>query len=99
MIRVLKPNKIIEVGSGFSSALMMDVNDLFFEKEIELTFIEPYPERLYSLMSEEDKTRNEVIDKIVQDVNLEKYKELEPNDIHFHRQLLMLLKLEVMFNI
>ncbi|NYB26254.1 MAG: class I SAM-dependent methyltransferase [Methanobacteriaceae archaeon] len=83
MIRVLKPNKIIEVGSGFSSALMMDVNDLFFEKEIELTFIEPYPERLYSLMSEEDKTRNEVIDKIVQDVNLEKYKELEPNDILF----------------
>ena len=33
MIRSLNPNKIIEVGSGFSSALMMDVNDLFFEKK------------------------------------------------------------------
>ena len=83
MIRTLNPKKIIEVGSGFTSALMMDTNNLFFENNIELTFIEPYPERLYSLMSEKDKINNEVIVKVVQDVNLEKFKELEPNDILF----------------
>lgn len=31
MIRHLRPKKIIEVGSGFSSALMHDVNDIFFK--------------------------------------------------------------------
>lgn len=30
MIRHLSPKRIIEVGSGFSSALMHDVNDMFF---------------------------------------------------------------------
>lgn len=30
MMRFLKPKRIIEVGSGFSSALMHDVNDKFF---------------------------------------------------------------------
>lgn len=83
MIRTLKPNKIIEIGSGFSSALMMDVNNIFFENKIELTFIEPYPERLYSLMSEQDKVNNEIIPKLVQDVGLEKFKELGSNDILF----------------
>ena len=31
MIRHLAPKRIIEVGSGFSSALMHDVNDMFFK--------------------------------------------------------------------
>lgn len=83
MIRKLKPKKIIEIGSGFSSALMMDVNNLFFENKIKLTFIEPYPERLYSLMSEKDKIKNKVISEIVQDVNLKIFHELESNDILF----------------
>lgn len=61
----------------------MDVNSLFFENKIKLTFIEPYPEILNSLMSEKDKINNEVIIKIVQDVNYEKFQELEPNDILF----------------
>lgn len=81
MMRKLNPKKIIEIGSGFTSALMMDVNDLFFGKKIKLIFIEPNPERLFSLMSEQDKINNKVIIKIVQDVNLEKFQELEPNDI------------------
>ena len=31
MMRDLKPNNIIEIGCGFSSALMMDVNELYFD--------------------------------------------------------------------
>ncbi|WP_288644079.1 hypothetical protein, partial [uncultured Helicobacter sp.] len=30
MIRYLRPKRIIEIGSGFSSCLMHDVNELFF---------------------------------------------------------------------
>src|ERR687886_446151 len=29
VLRYYKPHKVVEVGSGFSSALMLDVNDLF----------------------------------------------------------------------
>jgi predicted O-methyltransferase YrrM len=83
MIRKLTPNRIIEVGSGFSSALMMDMNNHFFENKLKLTFIEPYPERLNSLMSKNDKINNEFIVKIVQDVDLEVFQELESNDILF----------------
>src|SRR5579863_7388758 len=46
MIRHFKPQQIIEIGSGFSSAVMLDTNELFFENSIKLTFIEPHPERL-----------------------------------------------------
>lgn len=83
LMRKLNPKRIIEVGSGFSSALMMDVNNLFFDNSIKLTFIEPYPDRLYSLMSQTDLECNTVIPEIVQDVDLELFKELEPNDILF----------------
>ena len=51
MIRHLKPKKIIEIGSGFSSALMLDVNDLYFDKKIHMTFIEPYPFLLKELLN------------------------------------------------
>jgi hypothetical protein len=48
-LRMYKPKKIIEVGSGFSSAVMLDTFDSFFSKRPEITFIEPYPDRLISL--------------------------------------------------
>ena len=56
MIRYLKPKRIIEIGSGFSSSLMHDVNDLFFASNngggIEITHIEPYPKLLKSLIKD-----------------------------------------------
>lgn len=46
MMRVMKPKQIIEIGSGFSSALILDTNDVSFHSKIQLTFIDPNPERL-----------------------------------------------------
>jgi hypothetical protein len=83
MMRFHQPKKIIEVGSGFSSALMMDTNDLFFNKKIELTFIEPYPDRLYSLMSQEDKRVNKVHTDFVQSIDPAGFKKLNSGDILF----------------
>ena len=54
MIRHLKPKRIIEIGSGFSSAVMMDTNELYFNNSIQLTFVEPYLERLQQLMKPGD---------------------------------------------
>jgi predicted O-methyltransferase YrrM len=83
MLRHFRPQRIIEVGSGFSSALMLDVNELFFQRGMALTFIEPHPDRLFSLLSEEDKKRHEIIIDIVQNVPLERFEALQPNDILF----------------
>lgn len=82
MIRHYKPKRIVEVGSGFSSALMMDVNDIFFKGEIELTFVEPYPDRLLGLIGNDEKRVNVVKNK-VQDTPLKIYEELSDGDILF----------------
>lgn len=82
IIRHYNPKKIIEVGSGFSSALMMDVNDIFFNHSIELTFVEPYPDRLIGLIGN-DKNRVKLIKEKVQDTSLKIYEELSSGDILF----------------
>jgi hypothetical protein len=46
MLRLLRPHRVVEVGPGFSSALMRDVDDLYLGQQTSLTFIEPYPDRL-----------------------------------------------------
>lgn len=80
-IRKNKPNRIIEVGSGFSSAVMLDTNNLFFDNSIRCTFIEPNPERLNSLLLEDEKI--DLIQKPVQDVDLSLFEELVENDLLF----------------
>ncbi|MGA7161088.1 MAG: class I SAM-dependent methyltransferase, partial [Bacteroidota bacterium] len=50
MLRNFKPRRIIEVGSGFSSAAMLDSADSLGLKNVRFTFIDPDPERLKSLL-------------------------------------------------
>jgi predicted O-methyltransferase YrrM len=83
VLRHFKPKRVVEVGSGFSSAEMMDVNDLFFDKQIKFTFIEPFPERLRSLLSEADRGRYSIETTPVQQVALSVFTLLEANDILF----------------
>lgn len=83
MIRHFEPKQIIEIGSGYSSAVMLDTNDLFFNKQIDLTFIDPYPERLYSLMKEGDRVGTMVIKSEVQQVALDVFEKLGVGDILF----------------
>lgn len=83
MIRYFKPERIIEIGSGFSSAILMDTNELFFNKRIDLLFIEPYPERLLSLMKEKDKMEYKISQTNVQLIPLDVFRSLEENDILF----------------
>jgi predicted O-methyltransferase YrrM len=83
MLRHYRPARVIEVGSGFSSAVMLDTNDLFLEGAIKLTFIEPFPERLFSLMRNEDHVRSEVVSAPVQDIPVQSFASLRANDILF----------------
>jgi hypothetical protein len=83
MIRHLKPNRIIEVGSGFSSCMILDTNELFFDGSIATTFIEPYPELLMSLLKDSDNDRIRTIPSRLQDVDPGEFNALQANDILF----------------
>lgn len=83
MMRQWRPQRIIEVGSGFSSALMLDVNEQFLDGSVQFSFIEPYPERLQRLLRESDRQRCRLLATPVQDVPLALFQELGPNDFLF----------------
>jgi hypothetical protein len=83
MIRHLQPKRIVEIGSGYSSCVTLDTNELFFDNQIETTFIEPYPKLLESLVSEDDKRRIRIIPERLQDVDEREFASLGPNDILF----------------
>lgn len=83
MMRHVKPKKIIEIGSGFSSANMLDTNELFFNGEISIKFVEPYPNRLKSLLKKDDLNKVTLFESKLQDVDLSIFKELQENDILF----------------
>ncbi|MFP3274681.1 MAG: class I SAM-dependent methyltransferase [Paraburkholderia sp.] len=83
MIRHVKPKRIVEVGSGFSSCMTLDTNEIWFNNSIDCTFIEPYPKLLNSLIKDEDKGRIRVLESRVQDVDLDCIRALERDDILF----------------
>ena len=83
MINYFKPNKIIEVGSGYSSALMIDTNVKYFENNIKLTFIDPHPQRLEKLLHINDMNFINLIPKKVQNVSLDPFLALNSGDFLF----------------
>ena len=83
MIRFVKPHHIIEVGSGFSSCVTLDTNELFFNGSIKTTFIEPYPDLFHSLIKDSDREKVRVLPVRLQDVSLTEFDELDRNDILF----------------
>jgi predicted O-methyltransferase YrrM len=83
MLRHLRPARVIEVGSGFSSALMLDTAERFLDDAPELTFIEPNPERLQGLLRAGDKERVTLLAQPVQAVDRAVFDRLEPGDVLF----------------
>jgi predicted O-methyltransferase YrrM len=82
MIREYRPQRIIEVGSGSSSCVMLDCCDSL-GLGTKLTFIEPFPDFLLSLIRKTDTSRFELRKQIVQDVPLEIFGGLDAGDILF----------------
>lgn len=81
MLRTLKPRRIIEVGSGFSSALALDTIDLT-SMETDCIFIDPHP-----AVAEEATAplapRHKILPQRVQDVDLRIFESLQKNDLFF----------------
>lgn len=83
ILRQMKPRRILELGSGFSSALVLDVNDRHFDNNLALTFVEPYPQRLNELIRHADRTQCEIIEKNIEDVSDKVAAHLESGDVLF----------------
>jgi hypothetical protein len=83
MLSHFKPRQIIEVGSGHSSALMLDTVDGTDGWNPIITFIDPYPERLQSVLRNDDQLHTRIIEKRVQDVPIEEFLALEDGDLLF----------------
>lgn len=81
MLYHFRPERLIEVGSGSSSAVALDVFDRLFPKRPRVTFIEPYPDLLESLLKPEDKGSVEIVRSCVQDVEPKIFDDLQKNDV------------------
>ena len=81
IMRHFQPKKIIEVGSGFSSCMMLDVNQLCFSNGVDLTFIEPFPERFLENVKTSDNYT--LYKEKVQDVGMNIFCSLKRDDILF----------------
>jgi len=83
MINEYKPKRMVEIGSGFSSACTLDSADHAGLTDFRLTCIEPYPDRLRSILRPEDWERVTLIESPVQVVPASVVEALEPNDMLF----------------
>jgi hypothetical protein len=87
MLREARPRRIIEVGSGFSSAAMLDLNERLFGGGVQFTFIDPDMSRLRQLLRADDSGRVTLIEKRVQEVPLETFTTLRAHDVLFIFQM------------
>lgn len=83
MMRKFKPSQVIEVGSGFSSAVMLDADEKFLGGNTQFTFVDPYPTRLYSILGDVDKKKHNVVTSNIQKAQVEMFSALSENDILF----------------
>lgn len=82
MMRLARPRRIVEIGSGFSSACMLDTRDIC-DLDTSFSFIEPEPQRLLTLLRAVDSDQCNIIRSNVQDVPVSSFLALEANDILF----------------
>jgi predicted O-methyltransferase YrrM len=83
MLRLFRPRRVVEIGSGFTSALMLDVNERFLGRKTHLTFVDPCADRLNLVLSPNDKKQVRIIRERAQDAPAEIFTELEKGDFLF----------------
>ncbi len=82
MLNEFRPQRIVEIGSGFSSACMLDSAE-HIGIQPTFTFIEPDPERLLALIDKKDLLHCTIIAKPVQRTELATFTSLQSGDLLF----------------
>lgn len=83
MLRHIRPARVVEVGSGYSSALTLDVADRWLGNGMEITCIEPYPNRLAKRLRAEDTGRINIVPHDLQSVPTVVFDQLASGDLLF----------------
>jgi predicted O-methyltransferase YrrM len=82
MLNRLRPRRVIEIGSGFSTCAILDTNRLFLQSQMRITSIEPHPELLRSLIANSTGALT-IVESRLQDADIKLFDQLEPGDILF----------------
>jgi predicted O-methyltransferase YrrM len=83
LLRHLRPRRVVELGCGFSSACMLDARDRYLGGALDLTFVDPYPQLLESLLREGDRDTARILPVATQDVPLDVMTALGSGDVLF----------------
>jgi predicted O-methyltransferase YrrM len=82
MLNALRPRRIIEIGSGFSTCAILDTNRLCLGGQARVTCIDPHPEVLRKLLANSQDPVT-IVESKLQDIDLGIFDELGPNDLLF----------------
>ena len=82
MLNALRPRRIIEIGSGFSTCAILDTNRLCLEGQAQVTCIDPHSEVLRKLLANSQDAVT-IVDSKLQDMDLGIFDELGRNDVLF----------------
>jgi predicted O-methyltransferase YrrM len=83
LLRLRPPQRVVEIGSGFSSALMLDTDQVYLGSRTRFDFVEPFPERLRELLRDGDAGRAHIHETPVQDTPLDLCTSLQAGDVLF----------------
>lgn len=83
MLRHFQPKRLVEVGSGYSSACALDTIDRYLGSEVTVSFIEPYPELLVKLLGEDTVKRVTIHATGAQNADMASFTPLDAGDFLF----------------
>ncbi len=83
MIRKFRFKKVVEVGSGFSSAVMLEAYHALQNDDFHLTMIDPFPGRLRSLVDIKANPNVELIEAPVEETDINVFTDLGAGDLLF----------------
>ena len=81
MLRLLTPKRIVEVGAGYSTLLIADVNDRFLGGTASITCVEPYPRPFLHRLERSQRIR--LLQQRAQDVDAGVFDQLGRGDLLF----------------
>lgn len=82
MLRHFRPSRVTEIGSGHSSAVILDTCEGDLD-DTKLVFADPYPEAVLGLLREGDARRCTVLAERLQDLPIAMFEELRAGDFLF----------------
>ena len=83
LLNWLKPTLVIEVGSGYTTTVVLDFLDVSQKADTVVCCIEPYPDVLKSLLWPGDERRLQIMYKELQDVDRGVFEQLRSGDVLF----------------